>query len=148
MIVFEIKKIFSKSKNRIILIALLPIIFILSFLTINRIRYTNQNGETESGVIAAKKIRTESNKWKGILSIDVLQEVIKDNNEINNSEEYNSESLDEQNKAFAHKQSYHEIAQLINSTFSEWDDFDPYAIDRVTVEEVGAQFYKIFQPSF
>ena len=44
MLRYEIKKVFSKSKNRIAVIVLFVILAITSILTINRVEYVDENG--------------------------------------------------------------------------------------------------------
>ena len=47
MLRYEIKKVFSKSKNRIAVIVLFVILAITSILTINRVEYVDENGNKE-----------------------------------------------------------------------------------------------------
>lgn len=44
MLRFEIKKVFSKTKNRITIIVLLVILIATSILTINRVEYVDESG--------------------------------------------------------------------------------------------------------
>jgi len=142
MLHFEVKKIFCKFKNRMAVMLLLVILIMTSILTINRVEYVDQNGYSSSGISAARSLRTEKNKWAGYITEDVLQEVINENTSINNSEEALSEDIQEQEKAYAKKQGISGIADVINSAFSEWRDYNGYAIDNVSVEEVKNVYEK------
>ncbi|HIV12705.1 MAG TPA: ABC transporter permease, partial [Candidatus Pullilachnospira stercoravium] len=44
MLKFEIKKVFSKARNRVALLALFIILAVVSVLTINRVEYVDENG--------------------------------------------------------------------------------------------------------
>ena len=54
MLRFEIKKVFSKTKNRITIIVLLVILIATSILTINRVAYVDASGNHLTGISAAK----------------------------------------------------------------------------------------------
>ena len=86
MLRFEIKKVFSKTKNRIAVIVLFAILIVTSILTINWVEYVDENGNHSVGISAAKSLREAKNEWAGYLTEDVLKEVLKQNNAINNSE--------------------------------------------------------------
>ena len=49
---FEIKKVFSKPKNKVAVIVLLIALAITSILTINRVEYVDENGEHSVGIAA------------------------------------------------------------------------------------------------
>lgn len=126
---FEIKKIFSKFKNRMAVLILLVILVAVSMLTMNRVEYIDSDGNHVSGMPGAKSLRAEKNKWKGNLTEDVLKEVARENASINNSTEALSDDNEQQDKAYARKQGISSIAELINNAFSEWRDYNYYAID-------------------
>mgnify|MGYP002433422993 CR=1 FL=1 len=48
MLRYEIKKVFSKSKNRIAVIVLFVILVITSILTINKVEFVDENGNSAS----------------------------------------------------------------------------------------------------
>lgn len=136
MLKYEVKKVFSKSKNRMAIMILLVMLIITSILTINRVEFTDENGNQSVGFSAAKNLRAEKNKWAGYLTEDVLRKVIEKNNTINNSEEALSKDIQEQDKAYAKKQGILGILDVINSAFSEYRDYDYDAADSVSSEEV------------
>ena len=139
MIRFEIKKIFSKSMNKMALIVLTAALVIVSILTINNIEYIeyiNGQKKVSTGIAAAQKIRDAKNQWAGPLTEETLSKVVQKNNEINSSPEALSDDYREQDKAYAKKQSISAITQLISSAFSKLNDYDGYRADSVTAEEV------------
>ena len=142
MMKFEIKKVFSKFKNKIAIFLLLIILIATSILTMNRVEYVDANGNISSGIAAAKNLSAEQNKWSGYLTEDVFMEVLKENERINNSPEALSEDIQDQDKAYGKKQGISRIVELINTSFSEWRDYNDYAIDNVSVEEVKEVYAK------
>lgn len=136
MLRFEIKKVFSKSKNQIAVMILIVMLVVISMLTINRVEYIDENGNHSSGISAAKNLREAENEWAGYLTEDVFKKVIEENKKINHSEEALSEDIQEQDKAYAKKQGISGIIEIINCAFSEYRDYDDFAVDRVSSEEV------------
>ena len=101
MLNFEIKKIFSKARNKVAMTALLAILLVVSLLSINKVEYMDENGNHTTGITAAQNLRREKNKWAGDLTEDVFREVYQKNHQIN-SEQLN-DSIEEEDKAFQKK---------------------------------------------
>lgn len=137
MLCYEIKKVFSKSKNRIAVIVLFVILVITSILTINRVEYVDENGNHSVGISAARDLREAKNEWAGYLTEDTLSKVLEEDRTINNSEEALSDDITEQNKAYAKKQGIVNIIDVISQAFSEYRDYNYYAADSVSDDEVG-----------
>lgn len=137
MLRYEIKKVFSKSKNRIAVIVLFVILVITSILTINRVEYVDENGNPSVRISAARDLREAKNEWAGYLTEDTLSKVVEENRTINNPKEALSDDITEQNKAYAKKQGISSIIDVINQAFSEYRDYNYYAADNVSDDEVG-----------
>ena len=118
MLKFEIKKVFSKARNRVALLALFIILAVVSVLTINRVEYVDENGNHSTGIAAAQKLRAEKNQWAGYLTEDVFRSVYRERKAINS--EMAGDSIEEENKAYHHIQATESIADLINSANSPW----------------------------
>lgn len=142
MLRFEMKKVFSKFKNRMAILLLLMILIVTSLLTINKVEFIDENGNSSTGISAARNLRAAKNKWAGYLTEDVFQKVVEENASINHSEEALSEDIREQDKAYAKKQGIRGIIDIINSAFSEWRDYNAYAIDNVSAQEVTHVYEK------
>lgn len=142
MLRFEIKKIFSKSRNKIALLVLVILLIATSILTMTRVEYSDTDGNRSSGMAAAQSLRNEKNKWAGYLTKDVLAEVVAENERINHSPEALSSDIQQQDKAYARKQGMSDIASLINNAFSEWRDYNYYVIDNIFAEEAGTVYEK------
>jgi ABC-type transport system involved in multi-copper enzyme maturation permease subunit len=142
MLQFEIKKVFSKFKNKIAMFLLLIILIATSILTMNRVEYLDADGNASSGITAAKNLSAEQNKWAGYLTEDVFVNVIKEKAQINNSKEALSDDIQEQNKAYAKTQGISGITGLINNAFSDWRDYNYFAVNNVSEEEVKQVYEK------
>ncbi len=136
MLKFEWKKVFSRPKSRIAILIMIAVLIVTSVLTINRVEYVDENGNHSTGISAARELRAAKNEWAGPLTGDVLQEVIAENDKINHSEEAQSNDIEKQDKAYAEKQGISGILSVISSAFSAYRDFDYFAADNVSSEEV------------
>ena len=76
MLRFEIKKIFSKPKNKIAVVLLFIVLIITSILTINRVEYVDENGNHSVGISASHNLREARNEWAGYLTEDTLRKVL------------------------------------------------------------------------
>ncbi len=83
MIRFEIKKIFSKTANKIGLIVLLAAIAVTCYFAISSMDYVDEEGDTHTGIAAARYLRDTKAEWEGLITEDVLREVIRQNRLIN-----------------------------------------------------------------
>lgn len=63
---YEVKKIFSATKNRIALILLALIIGVTCYFSMD-VTYTNEEGESESGIGAVRQLRAAQKEWSGWL---------------------------------------------------------------------------------
>lgn len=140
MLQFEIKKVFCKVKNQMAVALLLVILIAVSMLTMNRVEYVDSNGNHISGMMGARSLRAEKNKWKGEITEDVLEAVVREKDAINHSSESRSDNIEELDKAYAKTQGFSGIAELINNAFSEWRDYDHFAIDNVSAEEAKSVY--------
>ena len=132
MLRYEIKKVFSKSKNRIAVIVLFVILAITSILTINRVEYVDENGNSSVGISAARYLREAKNQWAGYLTADTLSKALEENRTINSSKEALSDDITEQNKAYAKKQGIAGIMDVIICAFSDYRDYNYYVTDQVS----------------
>ena len=137
MLWYEIKKVFSRFKNKMALALLFIILIVTSILTMNRVEYIDADGERYSGIAAAGKLRDVQNKWAGNLTEDVLADVVKENKRINHTIEGGSDNMEEQDKVYAQKQGISDLITLINTAFSEWRDYNYYAIGSISKKQAG-----------
>lgn len=140
MTYFELKKIFSKPVNKIIFIILAVTLCVVSYFAIVSVGYVDENGSTTTGIAAASSLRKEKNKWTGYITDDVLRKVLEKNAFINNSEEYLSKDVTENNKAYSKKQGFSDIRDMINRAYGGFQSYNYYRADSVTQEEISS-FY-------
>lgn len=86
MIRYEIKKIFSKSLSKVSLVVLLFSLLISCYFAITNVSFLDEQGKSHTGIAAAKNLREEKQKWKGVLDEAALQAVLDEYKKI--SEEY------------------------------------------------------------
>lgn len=137
MLRYEIRKVFSKSKNRIAVIVLFVILVITSILTINKVEFVDENGNSSVGISASRDLREAKNQWAGYLTTDTLSKALEENKTINSSKEALSDDITEQNKAYAKKQGIAGIMDVIICAFSDYRDYNYYAPDHISDDEVG-----------
>ena len=142
MLRYEIKKVFSESKNRMAVIVLFVILVITSVLTINKVEYVDEKANHSVGISAARDLREAKNECKGYLTEDTLSKALEENRTINSSKEALSDDITEQNKAYAKKQGIAGIMDVIIYAFSDYRDYNYYAADHVSDDEVGTIYEK------
>lgn len=126
-----------KSANKIALILLFAVLFLVSVIAIDKVEYVDQKGHDSTGMKAARNLQKEKNRWSGYITEDVLSKVIVENTKINQSDEYLSKDVSENNKAYAKKQGFSDIRDMINSAFGDFWEYDYYKVDSIKADEVG-----------
>ena len=76
MLKYELKKIFSKRINQILLAAVLVVTVIYSGLAIGSMSYTDEEGQNHTGIEAGRLLAEDRNQWKGELTTEKISEVI------------------------------------------------------------------------
>ena len=137
---FELKKIFSKPVNKIAFIVLAVVLCVVSHLAISDVQYVDENGDMITGIFAAQSLRDAKMQWSGYITEDILSRVVEENALINHSEEYLSDDVKENNKAFSKKQGFSDIRDMINRAFCGFRQYDYYRIDSISGDEVRS-FY-------
>ncbi len=136
MIRFEIKKIFSKTANKIGLVVLLVTLAVTCYFAISYMDYVDEEGNTHTGISAAKCLRDVKEEWEGPITEDVLREVILQNRLINEAYPDSLTDIKTSNIGYSKKQGFSDIRDLINSGFSEFREHDYYRADNVSEDEV------------
>ena len=140
MLLFEVKKVLSKPLNKAALLILAAVLIIGSFLTIRDVKYIDADGNSSTGISAARHLQEEKNQWEGYLTEDVLKSVIQENTAVSTSPEAQSDDIQENNKATAMGQGISDIREMINLAFGEIDNSDYYRINSVSEDEVGSLY--------
>lgn len=138
---FEIKKVFLRRGNQIAVALLVVLLCVVCFFAGN-ISYVNEEGETEKGFGAVKKLREEQKEWAGFLDEETIQKVIVENNKISQTPEAQSDDFQENDKAFHKKQGFLEIRNLLNYAYAEdFRDYNYFRADSLKPED-ASEFYE------
>lgn len=145
MLLFEVKKVLTKPLNKAALLILAAIFVIACVLTIRYVDYTDQDGDTVTGISAARSLRKVKSQWAGDVTEDVIRRVIRENDAINASDEALSEDIQEQNKAYGKKQGFEDIREMLNMSFSGIHQYDYYTADNLTEDEAAGLYEQRIQ---
>ena len=141
MLKYEIKKVFAKTSCRIAVWLMAALLAVICWFACG-VSYVNSEGISESGYQAVRKLRLERKAWAGYLDEETLQLVIEKNAEIAASPEANSKEVNQNNIAYARKQGFRDIRDLLNYSYSDgFREYNYYKADSLTSEDAGA-FYK------
>ena len=133
---FELKKIISKPVSKIAFLILFGVLCVVSYLTVSDVRYVDENGDTIKGISAARSLREAKRQWSGYITEEELLKVLERNAQINTSEEYLSDDVKENEKAYSKKQGFSDIRDMINRAFCGFRQYDYYRIDSLSEEEI------------
>ena len=140
MLKFELKKIFSKRINQVLLAAVLVVTIIYSGMAIGSISYTDEEGQDHTGIEAGRLLAEDINQWKGELTAEKISEVINDYKTL--SAEYPDGIPDtEYGKTI---QSYYDIYDFVIGIMtpdSEWDESVVYQLSDEQLQDI----YTIYQ---
>lgn len=79
---YELKKVFSKKMNRIVLIAALLAAVALGVFAIGSVRYVDEDGAGHTGLTASRHLAADRNRWAGELTGDTIAQVVGSRKEI------------------------------------------------------------------
>lgn len=138
---YEIKKVFSKRSGKIAILLLLVIVSITCWFAMD-VSFVNENGETEKGYAAVRRLREAQKEWAGMLDEEKLRQAIEENNRINATPEASSNNLTDSEIVYSWKQGIAEIRNLLNCSYAEeFRSYDYYRADSLNAADTGA-FYE------
>ena len=140
MLKFELKKIFSKRINQVLLAAVLVVTIIYSGMAIGSMSYTDEEGQDHTGIEAGRLLAEDKNQWKGDLTPEVIAQVIKDYKEL--SAKY-PDGLPEEEWG-KQVQSYYDIYSFVIDVMtpdSEWNESVVYQLSDEQLQDI----YTIYQ---
>ena len=85
---YELKKVFSKKINRIVLIGTMLAAVAFSMFAIGGVQYTDGNGTTHAGVTASRRLADDKNRWAGELTGDRIALAVSSRKEMNSRYSY------------------------------------------------------------
>ena len=74
MFKYELKKIFSKRVNQVLLAAVLVVTIIYSGMAIGSMRYVDEEGQNHTGIESGRLLAENINQWKGELTAEKISE--------------------------------------------------------------------------
>lgn len=140
MVYYEIKKVFSKASSKIALFLLAIVLVWVCYGAIHAVYYVDGNGDTHTGIVAARRLRAEKKKWKGPLDEEKIRAVIEENRRVNETPEAQSEDVQKQNIAYGWKQGLNEIRDLLVNAYGDFREYDYYRADSLTADD-AKDFY-------
>ncbi len=141
MILFEIKKILSRTGSKVGILVLLITLVVTCYLTVEYTTYVDEEGSEHTGITAINNLREEKEKWSGVITEDYLKEVIQKNNEINAVYPYDPSDPVSSDIGYSLSQGFGDIKTMINCAFGEFRSYNYLRVDSVTEDEVG-NFYE------
>ena len=140
MFKYELKKIFSKRMNKVLLAAVLVMTVIYSGMAIGSMSYTDADGQIHTGIDAGRLLAEDVNQWKGKLTTKKISEVINDYKTL--SAKYQDEIPNtEYGKTV---QSYYDIYSFVIGILtpdSEWNEGAVYQLSDEQLQDI----YTIYQ---
>lgn len=137
MVKYEIKKVLSGIGGRFALVILVIMVIVVSAIAICSVKFVNEEGISSTGIAAARNLRKVKSEWTGYLTEDIFAAVIQKNAEIEATPEAQSVDWHENDKAYAKKQGFLDIRDIINCALSKFREYDYYCIDAVSPDEAG-----------
>ncbi len=140
MLKYELKKVFSKRINQVLLAAALAVTVIYSGFAIGSMRYIDEKGQEHTGIEAGRLLAEDKNQWKGDLTPEVISQVIKDYKEL--SAKY-PDGLPEEEWG-KQVQSYYDIYSFVIDVMtpdSEWNESVVYQLSDEQLQDI----YTIYQ---
>ena len=135
MFKYELKKIFSKRMNKVLLAAVLVMTVIYSGMAIGSMSYTDADGQSHTGIDAGRLLAEDVNQWKGKLTTEKISEVINDYKTL--SAKYQDEIPNtEYGKTV---QSYYDIYSFVIGVLtpdSEWNEGAVYQLSDEQLQDI------------
>lgn len=146
MVRYELKKALGSLGGKIALILYAAVLVLSCWLSATgalgrEVKWVNEQGESECGPAAVRKLREAQKEWEGWVDQDMLTRVLRENQRINATPEGRSDIVQQSNIAYGWKQGFAPIRNLINRACSDgFRTYDYYTADRVTAVDEAA-FY-------
>ncbi|MDY3013662.1 MAG: ABC transporter permease, partial [Evtepia sp.] len=137
---YELKKIFSRTSNRIALILLALVVGVTTYLACH-VKYVDEAGQSQYGLAAVRQLRADQKTWAGTLDEETLRQSIGAIQDVVQSPEYQSEDLVQQEIAYHRQLALELIRDLLNQSFSEaFRSYDYFTANTLTPED-APRFY-------
>lgn len=138
---YELKKIFSKKPNQVVLAAAVLLAVVFSIFAIRSIRYVDKQGVLHEGTLtAARCLASDKNQWKGTLTGEKIASVVKSRKEMDAKYPENIPDT-----AFGETiQSYNDISDFVINIMTPDSPWDKSVLYQLTDEQMG-ELYNIYK---
>lgn len=122
MLKYELKRIFTKRLNRVLISIGLVLSIILSFLAATSNRFVTPEGHLEMGITATRKLVKDKNRNKGLMTPQTVSKLIAQDQKI--FQEYKDKN--ESDKVYGRSlQQYLDVEQLVSYILTGNEDYNP-----------------------
>lgn len=145
---FELKKVFSRRINQIVLFILAALLALCILGGLNSVVYSIPDSSAAEGVrylsghAAAVRLRADTAQYEGPLTAEVLRRVIEDNRRIYSMPQAQSKSIPDKNYVYTFTQGYRDIRSLTASAYTPFNEYDYYTLDSLSPEDAD-RFYAL-----
>lgn len=140
MLYYECKKILVKRGTKMALLVLAAVLAITCYFAIHDVYYIDDNGDHVYGLPAISRLKEMKKEWSGLLTEEVIAEVIAENRRINDTEEGRAEDVRSSNIAYGWKLGFHDIYYLLMRSFCKFREADYYKPNSLVPEDARS-FY-------
>lgn len=135
MLRYELKKVFSRTSNKIALSLLLALVCLTCFFALG-VSWVDENGDSHSGPAAMARLRAAQKEWAGVLDEAAIRRVIGENQRIHSLPEAHRDTVRDSNITYGRGQGIQEIRSLLNCSFAGgFREYDYYRADTLTTED-------------
>ena len=140
MLYYEWKKIWVRPGTKTAMLILGCLLALVCFFAVRNVYYVNENGDSEYGIEAVGKLKAAKKEWSGVLTEEVIAEVISENRRIKATEEGQSDDIRQSNIAYGWGQGFQDIRWMLMYSFCRFREGDYFKPDRLVPED-AASFY-------
>ncbi len=137
MVLYEIKKMFSPRSSRIILLLLAALVGFCAWTATHNweTTFVDENGQETTGFAAVQNLKAARKVWAGPLDTDHLTAVVRENQRIMVTPEYNSDIIRQRDIAFGWRHGIQDIRDVLSDFFAEsYNTYNYYRADSLTPE--------------
>ena len=139
MFKLELKRIFSKKINLLVIGTVLLLALVFSGFAVSSTRYVDESGNVSQSIFSVRKLDNSKNQWRGTLTEATLVKIYQQNKEI-----FQQYSEDEINARYGTLlQPMDDIRDFMISVLTPDSDYDAGVLQQMTTEE-ARDFYTIY----
>lgn len=141
MLKYELKKVFSRTSNKVALLLLLAVMCLTCYFALG-VSWVDENGESHKGPAAVAQLKAAQKEWAGYLDEEAIRRVIAENLRIQSMPEAQSDNVRDSNITYGRGQGIMEIRRLLNCSFADrFREYNYYRMDALTPED-APKFYE------